>query len=366
MATRHTHRTPWWTSILAALTVALTVVGLSVSPAFDDAAVGLTSTQFDLKPQAPGDLAEVAAAVQPGLVQINTDVGFQNIVGNGTGILLSPDGEVLTNRHVVQGANGIQVTIPATGQTFEADVIGYDRRADVALLRLRGASGLPTAPIGDSAQVAVGDSVVSIGNANGTGNPLTGEQGSVVGLGQTVQAEDELTGSANELNGLIEATTMLRPGDSGGALINSGGQVIGMNAAGTINFRMGTSGNGFAIPINNAVGIAAQIRSGAASASVHIGPSALLGIGVNSAATRDGSGSGVVIRQTLRGGPAEAAGLQPGDLLTSLDGTALGSANVLTDVLDQRYPGQVVDVTWVDRTGQERTAKVTLTTGAVS
>ena len=324
-------------------------------------------TQPGAATAAPLDAGAVIAQVEQGLVQITTMNDFQGIIGNGTGIVLSPEGDVLTNHHVVQGANSIRATL-ATGQVFDADVLGYDRDDDVALLRLRGAGGLATAPLGDSNTVVLGEPVITLGNANGTGAPLTHEQGSVTALAKTISAEDELTGSSHSLRGLIESSTNLRSGDSGGALVNSAGQVVGMNAAATINFRLdGESepgGQGYAIPINRALDIANQIRSGAGSAEVHIGPSAMLGIGID-ANGRSRSG-GLPIRSLLRGGPADLAGLRAGDTIMSIDGVPIRSANDLTALLDQRYPGNVIDVNWIDRMGTPFNGKVTLTAGPVS
>jgi S1-C subfamily serine protease len=318
---------------------------------------------------APVDDSALVSAVEPGMVQITTTVDYQGVIGNGTGLILSPDGQILTNHHVVQGANSIKVLSIATGQTFDADVVGYDRDDDIALLQLRGASGLPTAPLGDSASVGIGDPVLTIGNANGTGAPLTHEQGAVTQLGRSIDAHDELTGSSHQLGDLIESSTNLRSGDSGGALVNSAGQVVGLNAAATLNFKMGRStpgGEGFAIPINKALGIVDQIRSGAPSPTVHIGPSAILGIGINAGPGANDGPGGLPVRTILRGGPADQAGVAPGDIITAIDGTPIDSANALTDILDQRSPGNVIDLTWLDRADQTRDAKVTLGSGPVT
>lgn len=317
---------------------------------------------------APLDASAIVETVEPGLVQITTLVDFQGVVGNGAGIVLTPDGQVLTNHHVVAGANDIKAVSMGTGQTFEADLLGYDRASDVALLQLRGAQGLPVAPLGDSNSVTLGEPVLTIGNANGSGNPMTHEAGAVTDLDRSIAAEDELTGAKNELGGLIQSSTNLRSGDSGGALANSAGQVVGMNAAATLNFSIdGNStpgGEGFAIPINRALDIANQIRSGAASPAVHIGPSAMLGIGI--AATGTPTPDGLRVRSVLQGGPAWLAGIRPGDTITSIDGIAIDSANTLTGLLDQRYPGNVVDLNWTDRAGTPNNAQVTLVVGPVS
>jgi serine protease Do len=304
---------------------------------------------------APLDTA--IAAVEPAVVQIDTTIDYQGAIGAGTGSLLNPNGEVLTNFHVVQGADVITARNVGTGQAFGADLIGYDRTHDIALIQLRGAGGLPVAPLGNSSSIAIGDPAVAIGNAN-PGGPPTREAGTITRLDRTIDAKDALTGSSDELTGLIEVAADVRSGDSGGPLVNGAGQVIGVITAATVNYRFAPGGKGFAIPINQALAIADQIRARAPSDTVHIGPPTLLGVGV--AAGDQGEGPGVVIREALRGGPAEAAGLTAGDVLISIDGAPLDSATTLTRLLDQRYPGDVVDLSWVDRSGQERTGKATL------
>ncbi len=318
-------------------------------------------------PMAGAPLAQAEPIpVENSLVQISTRADFQGVVGNGTGIILTPEGVVLTNHHVIQGADSIRALTLSNGQTYDADVLGYDRNNDVAVIQLRGAAGLIPAPIGDSSALRVGEPVTTMGNANGTGNPLTREQGAVTELGATISAEDELTGSSHSLDNLIESSTNLRSGDSGGALINGAGQVVGLNAAATYNFRLNgestPGGQGFAIPINDAMGIVNQIRSGAASPEVHIGPSAILGVGVNAV----DEGDGLTIQSLLRGGPAEVAGVRPGDTLLRIDGVPITSANALTSVLDQRYPGNNIEITWRDRAGVERVARAVLGSGATS
>ena len=305
---------------------------------------------------APLDTA--IAAVEPAVVQIDTTIDYQHAIGAGTGFLLNPNGEVLTNFHVVQGADTVTAHNVGTGQSFGADLIGYDRTHDIALLQLRGASGLPVAPLGNSAAVAVGEPAVAIGNAN-PGSPPTREAGTITQLGRTIEAKDALTGSSDALTGLIEVAANVRAGDSGGPLVNGTGQVIGVTTAATVNYRFAPGGKGFAIPINQALAIADQIRARAPSDTVHIGPPTLLGVGV-AAGDQGAEVPGVIIREALRGGPAQAAGLVDGDLLTTIDGAPLDSATTLTRILDRHYPGDVIDLTWIDRSGQQRTGKATL------
>jgi serine protease Do len=307
---------------------------------------------------APADTEAAAATVAPAVVQITTKIDYQQAIGTGTGTVIDPGGVVLTNYHVVAGANTITGTVG--GSDYPADLVGYDRKHDIAVLQLRGAGGLPAAPIGDSGQVVVGEPTVGLGNARGVGAPLTHETGPVTALNRTVNAEDALTGSSEEVTGLIEVAADVRPGDSGGPLVNGAGQVIGVVTAASVNYQMGPGGEGFAIPINDAMAVAGQIRSGAPSGNVHIGPPVLLGVGVS---TQPRRAPGIIVRDVMRDGPAAQAGVAIGDVITVLDGTPLDSATTLTYVLDRHYPGDVIDVTWIDRSGQQRTGKAALVPG---
>ncbi len=167
----------------------------------------------------------------------------------------------------------------------------------------------------------VGEPTVGLGNARGVGAPLTHETGPVTALNRTVNAEDSLTGSSEEVNGLIEVAADVRPGDSGGPLVNSAGQVIGVVTAASVNYQMGPGGEGFAIPINDAMAVAGQIRSGAPSATVHIGQPVLLGVGIG---TQPRRAPGIIVRDVMHGGPAAQAGVAIGDVITVLDGTPAG------------------------------------------
>lgn len=305
----------------------------------------------------PADLTTVADQTEPSVARIDTTINYQHAIGAGTGIVLDPGGAVLTNFHVVQGADSITATV--AGRPYPAVLVGYDRTRDIAVLQLQGAGGLPVAPLGDSSQLAVGDPVVALGNARGSGSPLTREAGEVVGFNRTISAKDELTGSSEQATGLIEFAAPVRAGDSGGPMINGAGQVVGVTTAATVNFRMDPGGSGFAIPINDALATANQIRSQAPTNTVHIGPPTLLGVGVSSR-NQEESLPGVVIFEVLQGGPAQQAGLHDGDVLLSINGEQVGSASTLTDVLDRHYPGDVVDLVWIDRSGQQLNGKATL------
>ena len=337
-------RTPWWSFILVAMAA---VIGLA-SPAHG----GIHLRSYTS--------SGAAAQVDPGLVLINSDISYQGAVGAGTGIVLRPDGEVLTNNHVVEGATHITATDIGTGQTFPATVVGYDRKHDIAVVQLQGAGGLPTAPLGDSSRVGVGEPVLAVGNAGGRG--LSRTNGSVTGLGQTIVASDKLA-AAEQLVGMIETNANIRPGDSGGPLVDGSGRVIGIDtaASSSYHFQRRTATDGFAIPINTALGIADHIDSGAPSGSIHVGATAMLGVGVGKAQRA----SGVPVRQVLRGSPAGQAGIVPGDVITGFDGNAVTSDTALTDLLDQRYPGDSVMVTWLDPYGQSQQAAVALVPGPI-
>ncbi|MBS9535963.1 serine protease [Mycobacterium sp. M1] len=335
---------------------------LSVTAVAGLALVGAVPAQAaPTLPPAPLDPSAMVGQVGPAVVNIDTQMGYQSAVGAGTGIVLDPNGVVLTNNHVIAGATGIHAVSVGNGQTYDVDVIGFDRNHDVAVLQLRGANGLAAANIGNSSSVAVGDPVISMGNAGGQGGTPSAVPGRVTGLNQTVSAADELTGSTEVLNGMIKADTAIRPGDSGGPMVNAAGQVIGMNTAASDNYKFNQpGGEGYAIPINQAMAIANQIRAGIPSPTVHIGETAFMGVGVTD------SNGGARVVQVLADTPAAATGIAKDDIITSVNGTPVNSATDLTNVLDQRHPGDTVTLTWRGPAGgPDRSATVTLAPGPV-
>ncbi|MBN9634869.1 MAG: trypsin-like peptidase domain-containing protein, partial [Actinobacteria bacterium] len=199
------------------------------------AAVGLAT--ISAAPAAHADPSAAEAAVEPATARVDTIINYQHAIGAGTGFVLDPGGGLLTNFHVVQGADKVTATVG--GRPYRADLVGYDRHHDIAVLQLRGAADLPVAPIGDSTQWAVGDEVVALGNADGSGSSLTHEAGHVIGLNRSITAKDELTGSSEQVTGLIQFAAPVRDGDSGGPLVAADGRVVGMTTAATLNYRMG-------------------------------------------------------------------------------------------------------------------------------
>jgi S1-C subfamily serine protease len=195
-------------------------------------------------------------------VHINARLSKPNLQAAGTGIVLSSSGHVLTNRHVINGATSITVTNVGNGQTYLATVVGEDSAHDIAVLQLRDASGLATAPIGDSDTVEAGDEIAAIGNAGGHGGTPSTAPGRVIALNRTVTVSDPITGKSQQLSGMIRVAANVEPGDSGGPLVNMAGQIVGIVTAGSASSRSPpTGGEGFAMPINDAIAISNRIRT---------------------------------------------------------------------------------------------------------
>ena len=322
----------------------------------------------------PSDTAAIAARVDPGLVDINTVIDYGQAQAAGTGMVLTANGTVLTNNHVIEGATSISVTDVGNGQTYQATVVGYSVTSDVAVLRLSGASRLQTVTTASPAP-SIGEQVVGIGNAGGSGGTPSYAGGTVTATGQSITASDDLTGTDEQLTGMLETNADIQPGDSGGPLANDSGQVIGMDTAGSDSFQFTSQaqGTGYAIPIATATSIANHIVSGSSSSSVHVGPTAFLGIQVgqgNTGGPGDGSGGfgapagGVEISGVVSGGPAAAAGLVAGDVITSVAGYSTASQSALQQVLTADLsPGQTVTVQYTDGAGQQQSVALTLASG---
>jgi S1-C subfamily serine protease len=326
--------------------------------------------------------SEIARRVDPALVDIVSTNGTTGSVSAGTGIVLTSNGEVLTNNHVIRGATSLKVTDVGNGKTYSATVVGYDAGDDVAVIQLQNASGLTTASLGDSSSVQTGDRVTALGNAGGKGGTPSVASGTVTDLDQSITAADEGSGVSEQLTGLIQTNADIQPGDSGGALVNAHGQVIGMNTAASTGFQFqsqsqsqGSQEQAYAIPIDSALTIAKQIESGNGSSTVHIGDTAFLGIETSGSSSGSGSdgfggfggsgdqGTGVTIAGALSGSPADTAGLTAGDTITSVGGQPVSSATDIQQVLVKYHPGDKISVEWTDQSGQSHSATVTLTSG---
>ena len=299
--------------------------------------------------------------VGTGVVVIETNLGYQGGQAAGTGMVLTSSGEILTNNHVIRGATDIKVVVPNTGQSYSARVVGYDVTHDVALLETSGASNLKTASLGDSGSVNPGQSVQAVGNAGGTGR-LTFASGTVTNVDRAITVGDDQGGNPEHLSGLIETNAAVRPGDSGGPLLNSSGQVIGMDTAASAgnDVAQTTTNDGYAIPINNAMSIARQIESGNGSGTVHIGGTAFLGV---ESTANSYPGSGAVISAVVPGSAAEAAGLSAGDLILSVGGHTISSPDQLSAIVLTQKPGASISAVYLDQSGATQTTNLTLASG---
>lgn len=324
----------------------------------------------------PLNAGALAAKVDPAVVDITSQLKYNRATAEGTGMVISSSGLVLTNNHVIDQATSVSATLVVSGKSYPARVVGYDITDDVALLQLQGASGLKTVSLGDSGKVKVGDHVLALGNAGGRGGLPTTAQGKVQGLNRTIQASDSSDGTQETLHGMIETNAPIQEGDSGGPLVNSAGQVIGMNTAANTSRGFAPdqgATTGFAIPIAHAVSIASEISAGHASATVHIGLGGFLGITAGDASKPSGcladggfSGftppvsSGALVCRVYAGTPADSAGLSSGDVITAINGQAVASHDALTNLMAGDHPGDQLSISYVDANGGRHQTTATL------
>jgi S1-C subfamily serine protease len=312
-------------------------------------------------------IPELVNKVIPAVVSI--DVKADGNEDEGTGMIVTADGEVVTNNHVIElyteNGNAGSITVTEYGQTksLPATLIGYDQTKDVALLKINNASGLPTVTFGNSQKAVVGDAVVAIGNALGlaAGTP-TVTQGIVSALGRTVQAGG--TGTATEsLQNLIQTDAAINPGNSGGPLIDTAGQVIGMNTAVAGSSSDGTNSQniGFAIPIAQVEALLPELAKGGSSGN----GGGYLGVDITTLtpSLRQQYGftptQGAVILSVNAGSPAAKAGLEQGDVIVAFNGTPIRSSEDLQKAVQNAKPGQSVTITYYVGDSR-RTATATL------
>ncbi|HEY6426608.1 MAG TPA: trypsin-like peptidase domain-containing protein, partial [Acidimicrobiales bacterium] len=292
--------------------------------------------------------------VIPAVVSI--DVKSNNNEDQGTGMIVTSNGEVITNNHVIelytQGGNTGTITVTQYGQTKAepATLIGYDANKDVALLKINNVSNLPTVTFGNSSKAEVGDAVVAIGNALGlaAGTP-TVTQGIVSALGRSVTAGGAGT-QTETLQNLIQTDAAINPGNSGGPLIDTSAQVIGMNTAVAGTSSDGTSSQniGFAIPIASVESLLPELQKGGQAGN----GGGYLGVDITTLtpSLRQQYGftptQGAVILSVVSGSPADKAGLVQGDVIVNINGTAITTAEDLQKVIQNAKPGQSVTITY--------------------
>ena len=312
----------------------------------------------------------VAEAVKPAVVQITTSQQVEGIfsrgasqqqTGVGSGVIYDPKGYIVTNNHVVAGADSLSVSL-SDGRSFDAKLVGADTDTDLAVIQVT-ADNLPVAQLGDSAQLAVGEWVVAIGNALALPGGPTVTAGVIGALGRTVQEpSDQQTGQSGPfLYDLIQTDAAINPGNSGGALVNLQGHVVGINTlvAGTAEPGVQAQGIGFAIAINSAKPIAEQLVSAGKVIHPYIGvqytaltPSVAARLGLK-------GGQGIVVIQVIQGSPAAQAGLRGQDVIKQIDNQPITDESTLGRSLTARKPGDSVTLT-VERGGQTLQVKVTL------
>ncbi|MBV8386558.1 MAG: trypsin-like peptidase domain-containing protein [Acidimicrobiia bacterium] len=347
-----------WAALIGALVGAVIAGGLVA--AFGRKTTTQTVTGFgpNSSKLVTGDVQSVLSKVEPGVVNVRTQGFSQNEFfqptpeqGAGTGMVITSDGDVLTNAHVVAGATNIKVTLTTDNKTYDATLLGSDPTADVAVIKMQGVSNLKTVTLGRSSSLRVGDDVVAIGNALALPGGPTVTHGIVSALDRTIDAQDE------RLEHVIQTDAAINPGNSGGPLANAAGEVIGMNTA-----VAGQAQNiGFAIAIDTVKPIADQLKQGKGSVKA----AAFLGVSTVTV-TSDiqqrlglSASSGALVQDVTTGSGADNAGLQSGDVIVKFGGEAISSADDLSAAVRKHQPGDKVDVTY-QRGNQKLTASITL------
>ncbi len=374
--------------VLLALFLALALIGggvaggraattaLAARGAATVAAAPLATATGRAAPTALPDIAGVAAQVRPATVLVLNLVPGQASGGGlasptpasggvpqgaGTGFIIDPSGIIVTNNHVVEGAQSLRVVLPPPdNRSFDAQLVGRDPQTDLAVIKIA-AANLPTVPLGDSGTLRPGDWVVAVGNALDLSGGPTVTQGVVSATGRDQQepaTADAPNTAGPTLYDLIQTDAAINPGNSGGPLVNLRGQVVGINTLGSSQ----AQGIGFAISIDGAKPIIDQLRQGGTVTRAYLGigglpmtPPVAAQLGLQRA-------DGVVVEQLVSDGPAAAAGLQQGDVITAIGGVPVKEQRDLQLALTNQFkPGQAVDVT-LDRGGASRTITVTLGT----
>ncbi len=300
------------------------------------------------------DVKAVLAAVAPSVVQIEIETEDAVFgVGAGTGFIISPDGQVVTNAHVVEDAVTIKVML-SDGTVKSAELVQKDPTRDLAVLKIKG-DNLPAARLGNSAEVEVGDEVLAIGNALGLGDTPTVTTGIVSALNRQLQL------GGNRLTHLIQTDAAINPGNSGGPLVNANGEVIGVNTAIAGN----AEGIGFAISIDHARPVIETLQTGEVPKRPLLGVN-IIDVGMLDETSRgqydiyEGVDTGVVIVALVEDGAAHAAGLRIGEVVMKFDGVEIETVDDLVEAVRDSEIGRVVKVVVVSNDGSIRNVRVEL------
>ncbi|HMD46709.1 MAG TPA: trypsin-like peptidase domain-containing protein, partial [Acidimicrobiales bacterium] len=334
----------------------------------------------------PTDIQAILSKVEPSVVSIDTTVisgggvaGNGVVEGAGTGMIITPDGQVLTNNHVVAGATNVTVTLFGQTAALSARVIGTDPAQDLALVQINDQHGLPTVTLGDSNSTLVGDDVLAIGNALALAGGPSVTEGIVSAKNRNLSAQSDLSGATESLSGLLQTDAPINPGNSGGPLVNSTGQVVGMNTA----VASSSAGNapaenvGFAIAIDTIKPKLSQLRAGgtagpgggspqrAAATTAYIGVVVETVTPALARADHLTPTAGALVTGVNTGGPADKAGIKAGEVIVSLGGQAVTSSSDLVTAVRSHHPGDTVSVVVFDGSTR-RTVSVVLASQAAA
>ena len=271
-------------------------------------------------------------------------------VGTGSGVIISEDGFIVTNNHVVAGATEVEVTV-GDNKTFKADIVGTDPDTDVALLKID-AKGLPTIPIGDSDQLRLGEWVLAIGSPYGLTSTITA--GIVSAKGRSMPSSNR----EFKIESFIQTDAAVNPGNSGGALVNIKGELVGINTA-IISQTGSYTGYSFAIPVNMVKKITDDFREYGSVQRAMLGITMLNNSEDLKEELKLSTSEGVYISEVVKGGAAEAAGVEKGDILLSIDGTPVSKGTAVQEIINQHSPGDKVELE-ISRDGKVLRLKVTL------
>ncbi len=356
-----------WPSVLVASALAflLGVAGFSLASGDLSALVQpQTSTQPSIaQPSsttatngATATSTKVTAAQSKGVVLITATTSAGEAAG--TGMVLSSTGLVLTNYHVVAGSTELSVKVVDSKDSYVATVLGFDQAKDVAVLRLKNASGLDTVTT-NTDQLSVGNGVSAVGNAEG-GGKLVRANGKVTALDQALTvSSDSPWGSSEDLSGLIATTAAAVPGDSGGPMFNANAQVIGMTTAGSTK-----DGTSYAVPIATALAVVEQIKAGQDAGTVRVGPAGYLGVRVADSSSNGSSSS--TVTGVVSGSPAAKAGITVGSQITKVGSTTVTADTNVAAAIRAVEPGAKVKIEWTTATGKTKSATVTMGSSPVN
>lgn len=318
----------------------------------------------------PTDIQGILSKVEPAVVDIQTTGtisqggafgGSQQFQAAGTGMIMTSNGEVLTNNHVVANATTIKVQLFNQTKLYNASVIGTNPSHDIAVIKIQGVSHLPTVSFGKSSSLQVGDSVVAVGNALALQGLPTVTQGIVSGLHRAITTSANVTAGSTQLTDMIQTDAPINPGNSGGPLVNSSGQVIGMNTAIISGTGSEPAQNiGFAEAIDSVLPTIHQIEAhpNSSTGTTISGGKAFLGVGIETLNPQIAAQlglpsnlSGVLVASVVPGSPANNAGITAGSIITKVEGTTITTASQLVTVIQKKSPGSKITVDWTNSNG---------------